>query len=251
MTTPTKYGRFSVENAPQRWIARFDEITAHGWRPGREIGQSKMCANKLPERHPLKALLQHLSELATALDELRAANVAKLTDEQRACYSSMVKEIEVDWTYGHIVAFLTRFVSTEMTVSSGLRGAVNRVDTLQTGPFWIDNPILANSSLDPTQKGEIAMTLLVNHHVVPALRAIDQCAQVEKERSPTTFPLTKKRCSSLLSDLPASALPPQRCHQCKWRAATCLARCSRQSFDSDCGSNKRGASDGPERVGVS
>lgn len=73
-----------------------------------------MRANNLPERHPLKALLQQRREQGTAFDELPAANVAQLTDEQWACFSSMVKEMDVDWTCGHIVAFLTRFVFTEM-----------------------------------------------------------------------------------------------------------------------------------------
>ena len=104
-----------------------------------------MCANKLPERHPLKAAASH---------ELRAANVAKLTDEQWACWSSMVKEIDVDWTYGHIVALVTRFVSTEMKVSSGLRGGVKRVDTLQTGSFQIDNPILGKFFAGPDTERE-------------------------------------------------------------------------------------------------
>ena len=94
-----------------------------------------MCAIKLPERHHLLALLQQRCEQATAFDELRANNVAKLTDEQWACFSSTVKEIDVDWTYGHIVAFLTRFFSAEMKVSSGFRGGLKRVDTLQRGPF--------------------------------------------------------------------------------------------------------------------
>ena len=64
------------------------------------------------------------------------------------------------------------------------------------------NTIVAICSLDMTQKGKIALTPLFNYYVIPAFRAIDQFAKVEKERSLiTTFLLTKKRCPSFFSDL--------------------------------------------------
>ena len=99
VTTSTTCGRFSAENALQCWIetlSPFNEIAAHGWRPWREIGQSKMCAASRTGTLPGNSAV----EQATAFDDLCASVVAKLTDEQWAFSSSMVTSI------GHTAASL-------------------------------------------------------------------------------------------------------------------------------------------------